>query len=724
MSPNPLVSLGLACCWGLSLSAIEVPQGFAAETLVTGLEAVTALSQAPDGRLFIAEQTGKIRVWKEGRLLSEPALVLPVSSQKGRGLIGLALAPDFPHPPHLFVLYVAGQPVVHLELARFKMEGDQADPASRVVLLEGEDQSALPESADPGLPGGVLCFKPDGTLLVGIADHTAGEAGQRPDTLQGKIYCLQPDGTIPRWNPHTTRLDRRFHYVFANGVRHPSGLAVQPRWEGGRVFFADSGSGPAEINELVAGSNYGEPGSPTSLFDALYREPLYADWTGAIADIAGGTFCSRRSHWPSQWRGRFFFASFSGNWIGALDTDRPTNTVQFARGLDRPVALEFEPDGSLLVLNRGADGGGSNRVKSTTGSLVRIRWVDAAERKAEPPAAGRTDPHQRVALGLPTDPRDLPKTIKVGELYQRLSAAGGQQFWLNHLPWVRGVFGSCSMALPPGQRLRISAESEVLFPPGTVFVRTYRRSPAGAGFSNGKGSVTFETRLTVVGEPWGYGASYRWRPPHPTPLDEAEDADLVEKSQLAEVGVGRWYDPKTGQRISHEIVWRFPGVDDHLSWPSRNPDYHLPTSTWELSSLLQATRLQFDPPLPTNAWRVYGKYPSWPEAVASDEEKVRSYLHGNCAICHQPGGAAPGKFDVRLTTALAESGLIDGLPVAGDLGIPGARLIVPGEPEKSLLYQRLVRPEPQDAPPGVHYQEDLPIAPILEDWIRGLAPRR
>lgn len=288
MIPNPLVSLGLACLLGLAGSAIEVPKGFAVETLATGLKEVTAFTQAPDGRIFLAERTGNIRLLKEGRLHPDPALALSVSTKDGRGLIGVVLAPDFPHPPHLFVLYVAEQPFAHLVLARYKVDGDQADPASRVVLLEGEDQSPYPGSATNGAPGGVLCFSPDGTLLVGIADRTAGAAGQRADTLQGKIYCLQPDGNVPRWNPHATRLDRRFHYVFANGVRNPSGLAVQPRWEGGRVFFADSGNGPAEINQLIAGSNYSEPGELASVFDAKYCEPLYADWTGSIADIAGG----------------------------------------------------------------------------------------------------------------------------------------------------------------------------------------------------------------------------------------------------------------------------------------------------------------------------------------------------------------------------------------------------------------------------------------------------
>src|SRR3954463_2853866 len=89
--------------------AVEVPQGFIVESLATNLNAATALTAAPDGRIFIADQTGPLRMWKNGRLLAKPALDLTgrVDDYWERGLIGVTLHPDFPHTPHLFVVYVA-----------------------------------------------------------------------------------------------------------------------------------------------------------------------------------------------------------------------------------------------------------------------------------------------------------------------------------------------------------------------------------------------------------------------------------------------------------------------------------------------------------------------------------------------------------------------------------------------------------------------------------------
>src|SRR5262249_46334304 len=188
-----LVTLGLA----LSSPAVELPRGFVLETLATNLDCVTAMAAASDGRIFIAEQTGTLRVWKDGRLLDLPALHLHVTDYWERGLIGVTLAPDFPHTPHLFVLYVTDKPFVHHVLSRFSIEADRVDPASEHILIEGDDQAKLGGFQPGGHQGGPLCFGSDGKLYVGLGEQTAGEPSQRIDTLQGKILRLNPDGSIP-----------------------------------------------------------------------------------------------------------------------------------------------------------------------------------------------------------------------------------------------------------------------------------------------------------------------------------------------------------------------------------------------------------------------------------------------------------------------------------------------------------------------------------------------
>src|SRR6185436_18347567 len=122
--------------------------------------------------IFIAEQTGRLLVWKDGRLLDQPALTLHVTDYWERGLIGMALAPDFPRSSQMFVLYVTDKPFVHHILSRFTLRGDVIDPASERVLLEGDDQAKLGGSNPGGHQGGPLCFGNDGKLYVALGEQT------------------------------------------------------------------------------------------------------------------------------------------------------------------------------------------------------------------------------------------------------------------------------------------------------------------------------------------------------------------------------------------------------------------------------------------------------------------------------------------------------------------------------------------------------------------------
>ncbi len=150
-----------------ALHAAELPAGFAEETIATNLNAATAIAPLPDGRILIADQTGKLLVWKDGRVLDQPALALHVTDYWERGLIGVTPHPDFPRTPQIFVLYVTDRPFVHHVLSQFMVNGDIVDPASEKILLEGDDQSKLGGHLPAGHQGGPLRFGPDGKLYIG-----------------------------------------------------------------------------------------------------------------------------------------------------------------------------------------------------------------------------------------------------------------------------------------------------------------------------------------------------------------------------------------------------------------------------------------------------------------------------------------------------------------------------------------------------------------------------
>src|SRR5262249_18444794 len=148
---------------------------------------VTAMEVTADGRLFVCEQTGALRVIKEGKLLAQPFVKLPVEAKWERGLIGVTVAPNFPAPPHVFVCYVAAQPYPHHLLSRLNAAGDEAVPGSEMVLLEGDDQTKLGGNIPAGHQGGALHFGKDGKLYIALGDQTAGKPAQDLKSLLGRL---------------------------------------------------------------------------------------------------------------------------------------------------------------------------------------------------------------------------------------------------------------------------------------------------------------------------------------------------------------------------------------------------------------------------------------------------------------------------------------------------------------------------------------------------------
>ncbi len=257
-------------------------------------------------------------------------------------------------------------------MSRFEAVGDVARPGSEVVLFEGDDQTRLGGKVPAGHQGGAIHFGADGKLYVGLGEQTAGTPAQRLDSLLGKLLRLNPDGTIPDDNPFTSQARGKYRAIWALGCRNPFTFAVQPGT--GRIFINDVGGKAEEINEGVAGANYGWPAvehGPTD--DPQYRGPIH--WY-PTASISGGAFCPEErgaSGFPARYRGRYFFMDFVKGWIHVIDPVRPRHAEEFASGLPRPVDLAFAPDGSLYVLVRDAWVNDRN-FQPHSGSLHRVRY--------------------------------------------------------------------------------------------------------------------------------------------------------------------------------------------------------------------------------------------------------------------------------------------------------------------------------------------------------------
>src|SRR4051812_12116231 len=90
----------------LALGA-TIPTGFTETQVASGLASPTAMQFAPDGRLFICEQAGRLRVVKNGSLLTTPFQTVTVSSSGERGLLGVAFDPAFASNHFVYVYYTA-----------------------------------------------------------------------------------------------------------------------------------------------------------------------------------------------------------------------------------------------------------------------------------------------------------------------------------------------------------------------------------------------------------------------------------------------------------------------------------------------------------------------------------------------------------------------------------------------------------------------------------------
>ncbi len=354
--------------------AITVPTGFVDETVVSGLASPTAMAFAPDGRLFVAEQRGALRVVKGGALLSTPFVSLDVDSRGERGLLGVVLDPAFATNGYVYVYYTAKTPRVHNRITRFRAAGDVAAAGSETPLLELDDLSSATNHN-----GGALHFGADGKLYAAVGDNAQPQNAQTLANLLGKILRLEPDGRVPTDNPFFATASGRNRAIWALGLRNPFTFAV--RRADGALFVNDVGQDAwEEIDEARAGANHGWPATEGPTSDARFVAPLFAygHGTGATTGcaIAGGAFYDPPAPtFPAAYAGAYFFADHCSGWIRALDPKTKT-AAGFATGLASPVDLRVGPDGALYYLARGGGGSGSagrvGRILASASATPRI----------------------------------------------------------------------------------------------------------------------------------------------------------------------------------------------------------------------------------------------------------------------------------------------------------------------------------------------------------------
>ena len=367
-------SLCLRLCLVLSIFALTaqiataatVPAGFTDAVVASGLSNPSAMALAPDGRIFVCQQNGVLRVIKNGALLPTPFLTVTVDSSGERGLLGVAFDPNFVSNQLVYIYYTATTPTIHNRISRFTASGDVALAGSEVIVMDMPNLSSATNHN-----GGALHFGPDGTLFVAVGDNANGANAQTLATRLGKMLRITSTGGIPTDNPFFNTATGDNRSIWALGVRNPFTFSFQPG--SGRMFINDVGQNTwEEINDGIAGSNYGWPTCEgfCNPPNPNFRDPIFAYQNDAnTCAITGGAFYNPQiNQFPANFVGNYFFADFCGGWIRRLD---PANGAvsDFATGISLPVDLKVSPDGFLYYLARGA--GAVGRIGfATTGDNI------------------------------------------------------------------------------------------------------------------------------------------------------------------------------------------------------------------------------------------------------------------------------------------------------------------------------------------------------------------
>ena len=335
--------------------AANLPTGFTDAQVGGNLSgSPTAMAFAPDGRLFVCQQGGQLRVIKNGVLLSTPFVSLTVDSSGERGLLGIAFDPNFATNHYLYGYYTVATSPIHNRVSRFTAAGNTAAPGSEIVILNLDNLSSATNHN-----GGAIHFGPDGKLYIGVGENANGANAQTLSNLLGKMLRIKADGTIPPDNPFYNTATGNNRAIWALGLRNPFTFAFQPGTT--RLFINDVGESTyEEINDGIAGSNYGWPITEGPTSNSAFRGPIYFYGHGTNnvtgCAIVGAAFYNPPvPQFPSSYTGKYFFADLCNGWIRVFDPSAGTATG-FATGIVNPVDLHVGSDGALYYLARGSGG--------------------------------------------------------------------------------------------------------------------------------------------------------------------------------------------------------------------------------------------------------------------------------------------------------------------------------------------------------------------------------
>ena len=574
----------------------------------------------------------------------------------------------------------------------------KVDPTSEVVIIEWDSN---------GHNGGDLAFGADGTLFIssgdGTADSDANLRGQDLTQLTAKILRIDVDHpdegraySVPKDNPFLGRPEARPE-TWAYGLRNPWRLSFDRPT--GQLWTGVNGQDLWEYAILVEkGKNYGwslfegsHPFQPRRTQGPTPISPPTVEHHHSEARSLAGGLVYHGDKLPGL-EGAYVYGDWSTGKVWGVKHDG--NRIVWHREIaDTPsqvTGFGLTRDGYLVVIDHGS------------GTFLRLV------------------PNPEVA-GPREFPRRLSETGLFASTRDREPSPGLIPYSVNAPLWSDGTRKERFIAVPGDGKVGFKDGGAGWdFPEGTTLVKTFlletSRDQPGA-------RRPIETRLMTRQQGEWVGYSYLWD-------DSGADAVLVGKDGLDKEIVVRDSRGPDGRRAQ---AYRYPSRAECMVCHSRASNFVLGLSDLQMNkdhdyNSVVANQIEtldqiglFAEPLPKRPEKL--KRLVDPSDPTSDlEQRVRSYLHSNCANCHVEAGGGNAAVNLSFTALKRSMKVIDVPPMQESFGIADARIVAPGRPESSTLWARVNRRGTGQMPPLASSVVDHDAVKLLREWIEQLNP--
>ncbi len=316
-----------------------------AQSPAVALPVCIAFTPDATPRFFFTEKnTGAVKIFENGAVRPTPFATLSVTSGGEQGLLGIALHPQYPDSPFVYVQYTRSGDRGNVVMRLRDSSGIGVDP--RTIVVCTRINTATNHN------GGNCHFGPDGKLYVFFGDNATSSNAQdsSASNLRGKILRLNPDGSIPADNPFAGTP------FWSLGHRNSFDFTFDPLT--GIMYCTENGpSCDDEVNRVPPRGNMGWPieGNCSYTNNPLYVRPLYYFPNSPLPALTG-IVVYRATAFP-RLRGKLLFTGNSTPTLWTLTLTQNGDTIvpgSFATLFTYSTGfadVEVGPDGNIYLAN-------------------------------------------------------------------------------------------------------------------------------------------------------------------------------------------------------------------------------------------------------------------------------------------------------------------------------------------------------------------------------------